>query len=212
MNTQFGFTKWLVISMALFGVATLAYCATPSSFWQGKIDFEYTGQVLDVDTNAPIEGAYVLAIYERVDLGLAGAARYCVKTKGMTTGKDGRFNFPMERINNITSPAQVAAIKTDYYHDSRADFTDKEWRAKNKATFSNRHIYLKKQDPADLKFNYGYTTCERPESREAVAANLEFLKLKRNEVVRIGSHVNGFKRSVEIYDRQISDFENFIRN
>jgi hypothetical protein len=206
MNTQFGFAKWLVISIALFGVATLAYCATPSSFWQGKIDFEYTGQVLDADTKAPIEGAYVLAIYERVDSGLAATVYYCVKTKGMLTGKDGKFNFPVEKRDNL-SPVNAVAIKADYFFKSSvvAEFAVQD--KQNKETYSNRHIYLKKQDPADLKFDYGYTTCKRPESREAVAANIEFLKIERTEMSRIASKFDWFPSYIKTSDSMIRGLE-----
>ena len=76
-------------------IAALVITTASSCNMSDKLsyDFDYTGQVLDEDTKLPIEGAYVLAVYERVDLGMAGSARYCVKTKGMVTGKDGRLTF-----------------------------------------------------------------------------------------------------------------------
>ena len=37
------------------------------------------------------------------------------KTKGMVTGKDGKFSFPLDRLDGV-SPAQVFAIKADHYY------------------------------------------------------------------------------------------------
>jgi hypothetical protein len=194
----------LLLCMAALVITTAASCNMSDKL---SYDFEYTGQVLDEDTKLPIEGAYVLAVYERVDLGMAGSARYCVKTKGMLTGKDGKFNFPMEKIRGSISPAQVAAIKTDYYSYRSEDFTKEAWEKQDKDTYSNRHVYLKRQDPAKLEFRYGYTTCKRPESREAVEANIEFLKIKRIEMTRIASKFDWFPSFAKDNDAMIRYLE-----
>jgi hypothetical protein len=192
----------LLLCMAALVITTAASCNMSDKL---SYDFEYTGQVLDEDTKAPIEGAYVLAVYERVDLGMAGSARYCVKTKGMLTGKDGKFNFPMEKIRGSISPAQVAAIKTDYYSYRSEDFTKEAWEKQDKDTYSNRHVYLKRQDPAKLEFRYGYYFCERPSDREASAANIEFLKIKRAEIDRLAA-ASVWKKNV------LNDHDVIIRN
>jgi hypothetical protein len=106
----------LLLAAAALSLTMAASCELPPS--DGGIGFEYTGRVLYEDTKEPIEGAYVLAVYEKVDLGWAGASRNCIKTKGMTTGKDGKFNFPIDKLDG-NSPSQAFAIKPDHFFEGR---------------------------------------------------------------------------------------------
>ena len=167
---------WKLIIASLLGVSTLAYCAPADWFGLRKPDFELTGQVLDFDTKQPIEGAYVLAVYEKVDLGLAGASRYCVKTKGMVSEKEGRFHFPVEQLDG-GSPSTAHAIKPDYFSKTFAEVSDADFKAQNKAAYSNRHAYLKKQDLTKYDACHSFTECDRAKSREAVETNIQYLKL-----------------------------------
>jgi hypothetical protein len=105
----------LLLAAAL-SLTMAASCELPPS--DGGIGFEFTGRVLYEDTKEPIEGACVLAVYEKVDLGWAGASRNCIKTKGMTTGKDGKFNFPIDKLDG-NSPFQAFAIKPDHFFEDR---------------------------------------------------------------------------------------------
>ena len=206
MKINLKFTKRKLIIAALLSVTTLAYCA-PYDYWGlRKIDFELTGQALDFDTKAPLEGVYVLAVYEKVDLGFAASARFCIKTKGMMTGKDGKFHFPVDKLDGY-SPHKLAAIKPDYAYHSFAEIPTEIWHKQNKASYENHHVYLKKQDPAKLDFNYGYSSCMRPESREAVKDNIQFLKMNREEIVRLASRFEWSKRAVENLDSMIGDLQ-----
>jgi hypothetical protein len=196
-------SKRLALAIAVFCIGTAASCNMTNT---GTVDFDFTGQVLDYDTKAPIEGAFVLAVYKKVDLGMAASAEYCVKTKGMVTGKDGKFNFPIERLDSV-SPAQVFAIKADYYLIKREIPSLEIQRNNNKETYSNRHVYLKKQDPAKLDFRYGYGQCERPESREAVEANIQFLLLERQELSRLATGFDWYKNAIETSDSRIHQLQ-----
>lgn len=166
--------KPFLLAVTLLSLTSIAACSPP---WARKADFELTGQVLDFDTKQPIEGAYVLAVYEKVDLGIAGAARYCVKTKGMLSDKDGSFHFPIDKLDG-NSPHMVYAIKADYFL--------REWelppsdanRAQTKQAYTNRHVYLKKQDASKPSFQHGFSYCERSESRAAVESAVQFLEIK----------------------------------
>jgi hypothetical protein len=192
--------KPFVFATALLSLTTLAACSPP---WASKpIDFELTGQVLDFDTKQPIEGAYVLAVYEKVDLGPAASARYCVKTKGMVSDKEGRFHFPVEKLDSH-SPTIVHAIKPDYFLKTWKMPGDDLVKAQNKATYSDWHVYLKKQDVAKYEAGYGYGECSRPESREAAEANIKYLQLERDELIRIASNFDWFKNSIDTTDRRI---------
>ena len=172
MKPTFKTAKRLVFAIAVLCIGTAASCNLPDT---RTIDFDFTGRVLDFDTKEPIEGAYALAVYHKVDLGLAASARYCVKTKGMVTGKDGKFNFPIDRLDG-NSPVEVVAIKADYYLRGTESVRPEVWEKNNKETYSNRNVYMKKQDPAKPEF-FGFRHCERPESREAVDAAIHYLEL-----------------------------------
>ena len=143
-----------------------------------KIDFKLTGQVLDNDTKQPLEGAFVIAIYKEVKSGFAAAANYCVKTKGMYTGKDGKFHFPVEKLDG-NSPYWVSAIKPDYYYVISDIAPPKIHREQGAAAYSGRNIYLAKQDPANPRVSGDGDDilCRRAASRDDVAASIEFLKI-----------------------------------
>jgi hypothetical protein len=190
-------TKPFLACIALLSLTTIASCSTDR-----KIDFEFTGQVLNKGTLEPYEGAYVIAVYEKVDLGFAGSARYCYKTKGMFTGKDGKFHFPIDKLDG-NSPFIVHAIKPGYFLLDWALPSEALSKAQIKETYQNRHVYLQKQDPAKYNPGYPYGECSRPESREAAEANIQYLKLERDELIRIGSHFDWFQNSIDIIDRRI---------
>lgn len=193
-------SKSFLFAAVVLSLTMAASCELPAS--DGVINFELTGRVLDKDTKEPIEGAYVLAIYEKVDMGFAASARYCVKTKGMMSDKEGKFHFPIEKLDG-NSPHQVVAIKPDYYFRGGKQVSEESWKKQNKETHSNRDVYLKKQDAAKLSFQFGEGECSRPESRDAAQASIQFLEFEKAELVRLGSQFEWFKNSVEIIHRRI---------
>jgi hypothetical protein len=164
----------IVVAIAVSVVASCGMADTNS------IDFAFEGRVLDADTKQPIEGAYALAVYETVELGMAASARNCVKTKGMTTGRDGKFSFPIDRLDG-NSPAGVYAIKPDYYFSHTARVSTEIWKKNNVQTYSNRDVYLRKQNPAKPEFQHGFSHCRRPESRQAAEAAITFLEIELKE-------------------------------
>jgi len=151
-----------------------------------KIDFEFTGTVRDAQTNEPIEGAYVIAFYGVFFSGQGmGPKVFCQKTKGMYTGKSGEFHFPMEGLDGI-SPENVAAIKPGYFTRRKILYDNKIPRSQAKKNYTNRDVFLQKQDPQRPNFQLGARSCERPLSREAIAANVDFLKIELAELSRLG--------------------------
>ena len=119
------------------------------------------------------------AIYNEVDSGfMVGAFMYCVKTKGMYTGKDGKFHFPVDKLNGI-SPYELRAIAPNYFWVEQI-FKDNVGTGREK--YTGRDVYLKKQDPAKPSLDYGgLVLCERPTSIGAVEANIQYLKILSNE-------------------------------
>jgi hypothetical protein len=172
--------QWQVLGIIslLAVVSVFAYCAPPGQY--GKPALDITGTVFDQDTKQPIAGAYVLAIYEESGGSFAGTSNWCVKTKGMTTSEDGRYHFPVERLDN-KSPARIAAIKADYYLYSSLAPSEALQRAQSKATYTNRDVYLKKQDVAKPEFQHGFILCERATSSEAAMAAVIFLEVMQAE-------------------------------
>jgi hypothetical protein len=196
--------QWQVLGIIslLAAVSVFAYCAPPGQY--GKPALDITGTVFDQDTKQPIAGAYVLAIYEESGGSFAGTSNWCVKTKGMTTGEDGRYHFPVERLDN-KSPARIAAIKADYYLYSSLAPSEALQRAQSKATYMNRDVYLKKQDVAKPEFQYGPAEryCTRAKSIEDAAAAVAYFKLELNEYIKYKLSDEAIKNIRKIID----DFE-----
>jgi hypothetical protein len=176
-----------------------------AGWWPGsKIDFELTGQVLDIDTNEPIEGAYAIALYEEGRSGIAGSRSFCVKTKGMYTGKDGRFHFPVEKRDGY-SPILVNAARSDYFYVKFFIPPRKIHEAQNAEAYTNRHVYLRKQDVNNPRFQYesGEFYCNYGKTLEDVAASITFFKIINEEYTRFGAP----KQGRDSLTRMIRDLE-----
>lgn len=74
---------FLTLGMALTLLIAPAIAAGP---WGGKI--------IDIETKEPIEGAVVLAVWERVYRTPAGPNSYFYEAKEVLTDKEGRFEIP----------------------------------------------------------------------------------------------------------------------
>jgi hypothetical protein len=199
-------SKPLLLAAAVLSLTMAASCELPAA--DGVINFEFTGQVLIKDTNEPVEGAYVLAVYEKVDLGLGGRARYCVKTKGMMSDKEGRFHFPIDKLDG-NSPYIAYAIKPDHYFYLVGVPTDKAWAAQTKEAYTNRHVYLKKQDPAKPSFQLSSPSiyCAKAESSKDAEAAIEFYEIELKELIKYGlakEKVENVKDSIISLRRQTS--------
>ncbi len=192
--------KWTIIAALIATTATLAYCAATDN--SGA---EAGGTVIDVSTNLPVEGAYVLSVYNESGGTLFGhSGHWCVKTKGMYTGKDGKFHFSLEKSPYL----YLHVIKPDYFQTvDGADIKRPAWdgRGENPYT-SDPNLYLKPQDPAKPEYS-SYVHCERAKNRVDVEALLEYLKLKLAELVKY----NDKHPSVKDMQRSIQQLESWPR-
>lgn len=169
-----------------------------------RIDFELTGRVLDFTTKQPIEGAYVIASYFEPYPGFGSAGARCVKARGMYTGKDGRFHFPVEKRDGY-SPLSVDAIKSDYQYAPSEPVKPEKWRKQNASAYSDRILYLTAQDPAKPNFHFGvgFETCETAETREGAAASVVFLKISLKELIKYGAlkqNIDGCRDMIELFE------------
>ncbi len=180
MNLKLSKKKSIVLVAALVATAaTVAYCSTPTP--------DLASSVIDVDTGKPIEGAYVLAIYNETGSTPFGhSGKWCVKTKGMYTSKDGAFRFPAE---NAHQP-EVHVIKPDYFWTYNTKGPAKmEWTLTGQRVVHDPHLYLKRQDPDKPEWNLGGKECERPRSKEDAVANVDFLRIKLSELAKQADQV-----------------------
>ena len=193
--------RWYIL--AIWVVSAVAYCAPPGTF--RKIDFEFTGTVRDGNTKEPIEGAYVVVLYYGSAASPATVATFCTKTKGMYTGKDGTFRFPVEKLNNL-SPGDVMAIKPGYFDNNRVIPSASLQRAQTAETYTGRDVILTKQNPASPTLRFGETEvrCERANSRDDVEASIQFLKIKLAECLRLNASTQG----IDAIKNFLADLEN----
>jgi hypothetical protein len=176
----------LLVASTLSGGAAAAG-GNPLSY--GKPDFDLTGTAYDATTKQPIEGAYVVAIFYKSVVGLGGSDTWCVKTKGMYTGNDGKFSFPIEKRDG-RSPGEVTAIKPGYY-TGRVVFPRPEvWKKQGREAYSGRDTPLVPQDPAKPEWQYGSNDvfCARAATREDASAGIEFLRIELGERKRLKSN------------------------
>src|SRR3989337_3309136 len=79
--------KTLIIGLITLLVLLVNYeYAIAGGPWKGKI--------IDIETKEPLEGAVVLAVWERVYMTPAGASSYFYEAKETLTDKEGRFEIP----------------------------------------------------------------------------------------------------------------------
>ena len=182
----------------LLSSATLVSCARTNS--PEKIDFELTGRVLDKETKEPIEGAYVIAKYMSVVAGPAAVASHCVKTKGMYTGKDGKFHFPVEKRDGY-SPLDVEAIKIDYSYWTTDIKPDHIHHQQTAEAYTDRNVYLIKQDPNNPSFFGGAVDCLYAKNSEDVAASVEYYKIKKAQSIKYNRD-KGLLESIDSWIQQ----------
>ena len=192
----------IVLCLTIVALALPSYALTDRLL--GLMGKEFTGTVLDHETMQPIEGAYVIAMYSTVIGGPARVTERCIKTKGMTTGKDGKFHFPIDGLEG--GPPNVSAIKPDYFL-ARIKIP----HAWNLSTFRGLAVYqgwdvhLSKQnaDKPSRDITAGNREdCHYATTREDAAASVEFLKLSLEE----------FKKYVPLENRLHEGIFNRIRH
>lgn len=194
--------------------AWLVFCGpvTASGGWPfsfGKPDFELTGTVFDKTTNQPIEGAYVVALYFEQYAGMGAIGSRCVKTKGMYTGKDGKFHFPVEKLDG-SSPGEVNAIKRGYRSDFPIRPPPDVWKKQGKEAYTGRDLPLVPQIPEKPEwwFGSGNEYCDQAKTRGDAAAGVEFLKIQLSEYVRLDAGEQGIRAVGRMIQRLESLSEN----
>ncbi len=167
--------------------ASTSYGAGGNPLTFGKPDFDFTGTVYDSTTKQPIEGAYVVALYYKSIVGMAALDLWCIKTKGMYTGKDGKFRFAVEKLDG-NSPREVTAIKSGYYSGREAFPLPDVWKKQGKEAYTDRDTPLIPQHPENAQRFFGQKDvfCHHAKFREDAAAGIEFLRLRLAEEQRLG--------------------------
>jgi hypothetical protein len=198
---------------ALMASTALPVCAMGNRPYQ----YDVSGQVLDLSTGKPVEGAYVMAKYRGAEVGMAGNAIFCIRTAGMYTDTEGRFSFPYEGTWHHEGEWQpeLMVIKPGYYDEHktqdvngvpqvwpRSDFEEYE---KDYKTNPHQHVnlYLRPQDPKHPIYRYGNDAyCDRPKSLADVEAAVEFFNLKIQEYIRYGMDPESIKNATERVESQ----------
>lgn len=192
MKSHMARKSWtaLLLTTAIATGSAFGAGGNPLSF--GKPDFEFTGTVYDNATKQPIEGAYVVAIYREQVVSMAAMNSWCVKTRGMYTGKDGKFHFPVENLKG-NSPLYAGAIKPGYFNGPWEFPAEQVWKRQGKEAYSNRDIFLNPQDPKNPKFAFGTGEefCSQAKLKPDAAAGANFLRLQLQEYQRLGVRGSG---------------------
>ena len=176
-------------SLVLCGGAMAAGGSPPPP---AKPSSEITGTVYDTATGKPIEGAYAVAIYVefRSSPGSTEPCNpMCVKTRGMYTGKDGRFRFPVERPDG-NSPGMVSAIKPGFSSELLGAAAPTGWHGRKRPEpRSDSDLPLVAQNAAKPQWWYGIGEdfLIFAKTREGAEAAVEFLKIRLSEERRLGA-------------------------
>ena len=174
---------------------------------EDKVPLQITGIVYDAKTNQPIDKAYVIAIYSRARGTFGGhSSSYCYMARGMYTGPDGKFALPVTNLDH-GSPAEVNAIKADYYFHRRIFPENIDPKRKSTEFFSNRHIYLMPQDPVkpNIYYSPGDDTCADAQLKSDREPLVPYITALISELEKYGD-----KSSQMIIDR-IGSYEGILR-
>ena len=190
-------TRTSLLAALVLIAGTLMSCA------EKPIDFELTGTVYDDETKLPIEGAYVIAIYKAVAGDWGGVASHCVKTKGMYTGKDGKFRFPVEKRDGY-SPWLVDALHMNFEFVMEVVKPPKIHRAQKADAYTDRDIHLRKLDQFNRNPRLGEgPECPHARNKDDVAASVEYLKIERARAVKLNlgqGILDGIDKSIERHE------------
>jgi hypothetical protein len=147
---------------------------------------EVTGTVLDAATRVPIAGAYVVAVYDEWLASEAVSTFRCAKTKGMTTGTDGRFAFPVDPKLGVPN---FVAIKSEYLFDGQDEPDPRGRKQRGMDPLKNRELYLKKQDeqnPDLFAYAVSSAICHNARTREDALAGAKYVRMVASEHRRYG--------------------------
>jgi hypothetical protein len=106
---------FFILSLILISDSTLSYAG-----WLIYHKPEFKGKVIDAETKEPIEGAVVVAIYEKHTLisGPGGGYSSVIKVKETLTDKKGEFHFPpyttLIQPNSIEDTVEFIIYKPGY--------------------------------------------------------------------------------------------------
>jgi hypothetical protein len=132
------------------------------------------GIVIDSKTGKPMEGAFVLAVYNESGGTLFGhSSSWCVRTKGVWTGPDGRFTFPKGKPNN----PHLYAVKEGYVLNP---YLESKPRKEGEKPAEFRQLHLDRLGESRIDSS-DFIICERPATRQDVEANITYLKLLYKE-------------------------------
>lgn len=81
-------------TIILLVIILLSITANCHASWLVLHKPEYKGKVVDVDTNEPIEGAVVVAIYRKVQMAIGDAVDRNIGAQEILTDKNGEFTIP----------------------------------------------------------------------------------------------------------------------
>lgn len=100
------FISFIVVCICLIVTAT----SEASWFFYHKPEFD--GQILDVDTKEPIEGAVIEVRYEKLIYGIMGHGNDIFHIEETLTDKEGRFHFSTYNtlINPLTFGAEASIL------------------------------------------------------------------------------------------------------
>jgi hypothetical protein len=207
MRRKFGIVLALgALALASTGgmFSVIAADFAPQVVAKANEPLELTGIAVDRATNKPLEGAWVLASYheKRTDY-VSGVAQDCVKTRGMTTGPDGAFHFPVEKRDGM-SPQIVTAIMPGYYMYTVKQPTREQWKRQDAESYSNFVILMDKQDRAHpIHVNNLEAFCPWAKRSEDTVAADKYLQIWIEELKRFG----GTPKQIQSLERVISEHQ-----
>jgi hypothetical protein len=185
----------LVAVIALCGLGALGCAADNSSRNPSPTGLQLTGSVVNRD-GKPLEGAYMLAGYYVKSVGVAMSGDICEKTKGMFTGPDGQFRFPVERLD-VPSPNVPAVILTGYYLYQLKIPTLEAQQRKDASSYSGFVYIMDKQDPSSPQLRTARDAyCGH--TLDDAAAGITFMEFELREY--------------QLYGRQHSNLEASLRD
>jgi hypothetical protein len=164
---------------------------------------EVTGIVIERGSGKPLEGVWVLVPYHEVRTDhILISKQDCVRTRGMMTGPDGKFHFPIEK-GGVAGPLNVSGIAPGYYTYTVQLPSQDIVKSRDPKAYSNWTVLMEKQDPTHPKYVTNLDAfchwAKHPQDTEAADV---YLEVELQEAKKYGSspeHIEMLQRVISAH-------------
>lgn len=189
------------VKVLICAALIVAYTAASSDAgWLIYHEPEFKGTILDTDTKQPIEGAVVVAVYQKATMGLgAGSIDSIINVREVKTDKDGKFRIPSYTTFiqpfSWQIPSRFIFIKPGYasLKLGKSYFTGEEKREQEWQWHWSNELKFRLRASGIIELPAVRTREERQQAR--MDADISGAQIKEEELPLLYKLIDGERRS-----------------